>query len=135
MPQPLAKFVEYCKSGTAKSYSARYVGSMVADVHRTIVYGGLFAYPADSKSPKGKLRLLYEVFPMSYLMEQAGGVSVSISQDGKVTRALDIVPTGIHQRVPVFMGCKRDVDLVLSFYAGNPPKPAADKAGKPAAKL
>ena len=71
--------------------SHRYVGSMVADVHRTILYGGIFLYPADSKSPNGKLRILYEVFPMSFIVEQAGGKSI----DGK-QRCLDIVPTELH---------------------------------------
>ena len=92
------------------------VGSMVADVHRTLIYGGIFMYPADKKSPNGKLRLLYEVNPMSFLMEQAGGESVSIGLDGKPIRALDIVPKSIHERRPIFMGSKRDVELLKSFF-------------------
>ncbi|KAL8515141.1 hypothetical protein ACS0TY_014012 [Phlomoides rotata] len=72
---PTAKYVERCKFPTdgSPSKSLRYIGSMVADVHRTLLYGGIFLYPADKKSPTGKLRVLYEVFPMSFLMEQAGG--------------------------------------------------------------
>lgn len=87
-----------------KSYSLRYIGSMVADVHRTLFYGGVFVYPADKKSPTGKLRLLYEAAPMAYLMEQAGGKATT----GK-ERILDIMPEKIHQRVPVYMGSAEDV--------------------------
>ena len=76
------------KESGKKPYSLRYVGSMVADVHRTFLYGGIFAYPADASSPKGKLRVLYEVFPMSFLAERAGGKSST----GK-SRCLEIVPT------------------------------------------
>ncbi|CAN1234985.1 Fructose-1,6-bisphosphatase, cytosolic [Linum perenne] len=74
---PTAKYVESCKypKDGSSPKSLRYIGSMVADVHRTLLYGGIFMYPADKKSPSGKLRVLYEVFPMSFLMEQAGGQS------------------------------------------------------------
>jgi len=76
---------------------------------------------------------------MSFLIEQAGGQAVSISLDGKVTRALEIKPTNLHQREPVWLGCKRDVDLIQAFFAGDPPKPAAKKDDKkddkPKAKL
>ncbi|KAH9249634.1 hypothetical protein BASA81_012603 [Batrachochytrium salamandrivorans] len=112
----VTKFVNHVKFDLAKPYSQRYVGSMVADVHRTLIYGGIFMYPADKKSPNGKLRLLYEVNPMSFLMEQAGGLSVSISMDNVQTRALDIVPTSIHERRPIYMGSKRDVLLLQSFF-------------------
>ncbi|PQP97943.1 uncharacterized protein Pyn_20866 [Prunus yedoensis var. nudiflora] len=84
---------------------SRYIGSMVADVHRTLLYGGIFLYPADKKSPNGKLRVLYEVFPMSFLMEQAGGQSFT----GK-ERALDLVPNKIHERSPIFLGSYDDVE-------------------------
>jgi len=89
-------------------YGARYIGSMVADVHRTLVYGGLFAYPATTKSPQGKLRLLYEAAPMSFIMKVAGGKSTDGHQD-----ILDIVPTTIHQRVPIILGSSQDVDEYL----------------------
>lgn len=112
----VAKFVNHVKFDLAKPYSQRYVGSMVADVHRTLIYGGIFMYPADKKSPNGKLRLLYEVNPMSFLMEQAGGLSISIGMDNVKIRALDIVPKSIHERRPVYMGCKRDVELLQSFF-------------------
>lgn len=113
---PTTKFVNHVKFELAKPYSARYVGAMVADVHRTLIYGGIFMYPADKKSPNGKLRLLYELNPMSFLMEQAGGASVSFSAEGKMARTLEIVPKSIHERHPVFMGSVRDVELLKSFY-------------------
>lgn len=87
-----------------KSYSLRYIGSMVADVHRTLFYGGVFIYPADKKSPTGKLRLLYEAAPMAFLMEQAGGKATT----GKI-EILDVIPDNIHQRVPVYMGSSDDI--------------------------
>ncbi|EPZ33375.1 Fructose-1,6-bisphosphatase domain-containing protein [Rozella allomycis CSF55] len=86
-----------------KPYSARYIGSMVADVRRTLLYGGVFAYPADNKSKNGKLRLLYECFPMAMILEQAGG-KASTGRD----RILDIVPDDIHARSPIVLGSKLD---------------------------
>lgn len=95
------EFVDSLKSteGGKKPFSLRYIGSMVADIHRTLLYGGLFMYPASDSAPQGKLRYLYEVAPMSLIMETAGGRAVC----GEVP-ALDIVPETVHQRVPVFMG-------------------------------
>lgn len=92
-------------------YGARYVGSMVADVHRTLIYGGIFMYPATSDSPSGKLRLLYECNPMAFIMEQAGG----LASTGKIP-ILDVKPEKIHQRVPVFLGSKEDVSDFLKIY-------------------
>ncbi|KAF9282930.1 Fructose-1,6-bisphosphatase, partial [Mortierella alpina] len=94
-----------------KPYSARYVGSMVADVHRTMLYGGIFCYPADSKSKSGKLRILYECFPMAFLVEQAGGRATT----GRM-RMLDVQPDTIHSRSPIFLGSKEDVEEVEAFY-------------------
>ncbi|XP_022333994.2 fructose-1,6-bisphosphatase 1-like [Crassostrea virginica] len=96
---------------TGKPYGARYIGSMVADVHRTIVYGGIFMYPATKEAPKGKLRMLYESIPMAYIVEQAGGLAVTGTQ-----LILDIVPQSIHERCPVFMGSKDDVQEVIDLY-------------------
>uniref|UniRef100_A0A9J7Y7P0 Fructose-1,6-bisphosphatase 1 n=1 Tax=Cyprinus carpio carpio TaxID=630221 RepID=A0A9J7Y7P0_CYPCA len=90
---------------------ARYVGSMVADVHRTLVYGGIFLYPANVKSPKGKLRLLYECNPMAFIMEQAGGMATT-----GTTNILDIQPESLHQRVPVVMGSPDDVQEYISIF-------------------
>jgi len=98
-------------------FAARYVGSMVSDVHRTILYGGIFLYPADKKSTKGKLRVLYEGFPMALLVESAGGVASTGMFNGKVQRMLDLVPTDIHERCPVILGSPRDVNAVLKRYA------------------
>lgn len=109
---PVQRFVERCKMMEPKPYSARYVGSMVSDVHRTLLYGGIFMYPDDKKSPKGKLRLLYEANPMSMIIEQAGGKSTTGKQ-----RVLDLQPTSIHERTPIFLGCKRDVDMLLEEFA------------------
>lgn len=94
-----------------KPYSARYVGSMVADVHRTLLTGGIFCYPADSKAPKGKLRLLYECFPMAFIMEKAGGRAT----DGRGKAILDIQPQAIHERSPIVLGSKLDVQDFESF--------------------
>lgn len=92
-------------------YGARYVGSMVADVHRTLVYGGIFMYPANKKSPKGKLRLLYECNPMAYVMEKAGGLATTGS-----AAILDIVPTNIHERAPIVLGSPEDVKEFLEIF-------------------
>jgi len=110
---PTKKYVEECKfpGGNGKPKSARYVGSMVADVHRTILYGGIFAYPSDSKTKNGKLRLLYECFPMAYLVEHAQGRAVTGRE-----RILDILPTDIHERRPIFLGSAKDVERVERLY-------------------
>jgi len=88
----------------------RYVGSMVADVHRTLLYGGIFMYPATSDAPNGKLRLLYECNPMAYIIENAGGLATS----GNVP-ILDIQPQSIHQRAPIFLGSEEDVNELLGY--------------------
>jgi fructose-1,6-bisphosphatase I len=95
-------------------YGARYVGSLVADAHRTLMKGGVFAYPADAKSKNGKLRLLYEANPMAFLFEQAGGMAL----DGK-DRILDIMPAELHQRVPLVLGSKDDVTAFRQFMVGE----------------
>merc|ERR1740117_2520524 len=111
--QPIKDYVQDCKT---KGYAARYVGSMVSDVHRTLLYGGIFLYPADKKSKKGKLRVLYEGFPMAMITEQAGGVASTGMLRGKVQRILEVMPEHIHDRCPIIMGGARDVNNVLSFY-------------------
>lgn len=114
--EPVLKYLHSLKypEPPKKPYSARYIGSMVADVHRTLLYGGIFAYPDDKKSKDGKLRLLYEGFPMAYLIEQAGGVATTGKQ-----RVLDVQPKHIHERVPVFLGSKEDVHDLLSFIQNS----------------
>jgi len=113
---PVTKYLQSIKyPASGKPYSARYIGSMVADVHRTLLYGGIFGYPNDKKSKSGKLRLLYEAFPMAFLTEQAGGIATTGTK-----RILDIVPTGIHERCPVFLGSKDDVTDLMKFYKDEP---------------
>lgn len=87
-----------------KPYSSRYVGSLVADFHRNLLYGGIFMYPSDKKNPNGKLRLMYEANPLSYIVEQAGGRSSNGKQ-----RIMEIKPESLHQRVPLFIGSEEDV--------------------------
>lgn len=106
---PLYLLFPRCQ-GSAKRYGARYIGSMVADVHRTLKYGGLFMYPASKDAPNGKLRLLYECNPMAFLFEKAGGLASTGCQP-----VLDQVPKSIHERSPIFLGSKHDVEEVLSF--------------------
>ena len=112
--KPLQEYVtalQTAQGETKTQYSSRYIGSMVGDVHRTLLYGGIFGYPADSKNKNGKLRLLYEAAPMSFLIEQAGGLSLT----GK-TRIMDLKPKGVHQRVPFLAGSPDDVLEMKSFY-------------------
>jgi fructose-1,6-bisphosphatase I len=110
------KWVSWMKSedkAAGLPYSARYVGSLVADAHRTLMKGGVFAYPADTKSPEGKLRLLYEANPMAYVFEQAGGAATN-----GVDRILDILPSSVHQRTPLVLGSKDDVEALRGFLRG-----------------
>jgi fructose-1,6-bisphosphatase I len=94
-------------------YGARYIGSMVADVHRTLLKGGVFLYPGTKKAPEGKLRLLYEANPMAFVMEQAGGAAST----GKGP-LLDVAPTKLHQRIPVVLGSAGEVEHVLRHLRG-----------------
>ncbi len=101
-------------SDLGKLYSLRYIGSLVADFHRTLLYGGIFMYPMDyrdPKKPRGKLRLLYEAAPLAFIVEQAGGMAI----DG-TNRILDIVPQELHQRTPLFIGSKKEVQKVKEIY-------------------
>ncbi|GMV07300.1 MAG: fructose-1,6-bisphosphatase class 1 1 [Gemmatimonadota bacterium] len=93
-------------------FGSRYIGSLVADIHRTLLQGGLFMYPGDRKNPEGKLRLLYEAAPMALVVEQAGGRA----SNGRVP-LLDVQPTALHQRTPVYLGSGPFVDLAERFLA------------------
>jgi fructose-1,6-bisphosphatase I len=104
--------------GERKAMNVRYVGSLVADFHRNLLGGGLFAYPASAVSPKGKLRLLYEANPLAFIVEQAGGAAT----DG-VQRILDLVPTDLHQRTPLYIGSKGDIDIATAMLA----RPASEE--------
>jgi fructose-1,6-bisphosphatase I len=109
------KYVEHLQEvdkETNRPYSSRYVGSMVADIHRTLLYGGIFMYPGDAKNPSGKLRLLYEANPMAFLIENAGGRAST-----GTGRILEVDAKDIHQRVPVFMGSEADVLQLEEFVA------------------
>ena len=105
-------YLQTIKTGE-KPYKLRYAGSMVADVHRTLLKGGIFIYPADSKSTRGKLRLMYEVNPLSFLIKQAGGASSSNGTD-----PLLIKPDSLHQRVPVALGSIKDIELYNKITTG-----------------
>ncbi len=107
------KYIAYCKEmdkSTNRPYSARYIGSLVADFHRNMLKGGIFMYPATDKAPNGKLRLLYECNPFAFIAEQAGGKA----SDG-LRRILEIQPESLHQRVPYFVGSRKMVEMVESF--------------------
>ena len=111
----LKKYIKWLQDEeleTDRPYSSRYIGSMVADVHRTLFYGGIFMYPQDSRNPNGKLRLMYECNPMSMIVEAAGGRATN----GK-KRILEIVPESLHQRTPIFIGSVDDVNLVEEFMS------------------
>ena len=113
--EPIQRAVTQFKN-SSMGYSLRYVGSMVSDIHRTLLYGGIFMYPADKKSKKGKLRVLYEGFPMAFVIEHAGGVASTGYFEGQIQRILELQYTSIHDRCPIVMGCRRDVDQVLACY-------------------
>jgi fructose-1,6-bisphosphatase I len=113
--KPIRDAVEDFKNA-AKPYTARYVGSMVADIHRTILYGGVYLYPADNKSPNGKLRCLYEGIPMALIIEQAGGIASTGLFKGKIQRVLELEPDAIHCKCPIIMGGKRDIQVVYDQY-------------------
>ena len=109
----MRRFVSYLKEedpATGRPYSLRYIGSLVADFHRNLLYGGIFLYPTDTLHPKGKLRLLYEANSLAFLVEQAGGLAT----DG-VRRILDIRPEDLGHRVPLIIGSKKDVELAMDF--------------------
>jgi fructose-1,6-bisphosphatase I len=110
------KWNAWIKGDDAKQqpYGLRYVGSLVADAHRTLLRGGIFAYPADRRSPEGKLRLLYEANPMAYLFEQAGGAATN-----GVDRILDVQPRTLHDRTPLILGSKHDVGVYRQFVLGE----------------
>jgi fructose-1,6-bisphosphatase I len=115
--EPTRRYVNYLKSSenkNGKPYSTRYIGSLVADFHRTLLYGGVFLYPADCRDPKKpnpKLRLLYEAAPLAFLLEQAGGRAITGTED-----IMDVVPTGLHDRVPLILGSPEDVAEAETFY-------------------
>jgi len=109
-----AAWIKEDDKATNRPYASRYVGSLVADAHRTLLKGGIFAYPADRKSSTGKLRLLYEANPFAFIFEAAGGKATTGRE-----RILDMVPQSLHQRVPLILGSPRDVDVFEQFLRGE----------------
>ncbi len=114
---PVQRYIDECikgvDGGREKNFNMRWVASMVAEVYRVLTRGGVFLYPLDTKptTQGGKLRLMYEASPMSFIVEQAGGVSSTGRE-----RILDIVPEGVHQRVPVILGSKNEVERIISYH-------------------
>lgn len=114
----LKKYVKYCQEidpDTKRPYKARYVGAMAADVHRTLLEGGIFMYPDSSKYPNGKLRLMYECNPLSFIIEQAGGIATN-----GANRILEIKPTSIHECTPIYIGSKKNVEMLLRYFQEYP---------------
>jgi len=115
---PVQKYVQECIEGVTgerdKNFNMRWVASMVGEVYRILTRGGIFMYPFDTKDPTkaGKLRLMYEANPMSFIVEQAGGVSSTGRE-----RIMDVLPNAIHQRVPVILGSKNEVERVVSYHS------------------
>jgi fructose-1,6-bisphosphatase I len=109
----LKNFLTHCATidkETSRPYSLRYIGSMIGDIHRNLLKGGIFIYPANKGETKGKLRLLYECIPMSYITEQAGGEATDGNQ-----RILELQPTGYHERSAIFIGSKNMVQTAMGF--------------------
>jgi fructose-1,6-bisphosphatase I len=115
-PSEYKEYLALLRSGgvNGKTYSSRYIGSLVADFHRTLLKGGVFLYPPTAKVPNGKLRLLYEANPLAFIAEQAGGMAVN-----GPTRILDLQPTDIHQRTPFIVGSRREVEALQKVVAGS----------------
>ncbi len=112
-PEGVKKYIKYCQEedlATNRPYSSRYIGSGVADIHRNLIVGGVYIYPTTTKSPKGKLRLLYECNPLAFIVEQAGGKAT----DGK-TRIMDKEIKELHQRTSLFIGCSDMVEKAMEF--------------------
>ena len=108
-PEPIQRYLKWVKD--AGNYTSRYIGSLVADFHRTLIRGGVFLYPGSTKSPQGKLRLLYEANPLAFVAEQADGMATDGQQ-----RILEKRPQAMHERTPLIIGSKDEVQRVLSFY-------------------
>ena len=119
-PEAYGRFLAYVRSGaTGRHYSSRYIGSLVADFHRTLLKGGIFLYTPTKNHPEGKLRLMYEANPIAFLAEQAGGIAT----DGH-RRILEISPTSLHQRTPLITGSREDVELLMNMVAESKTAPA-----------
>jgi fructose-1,6-bisphosphatase I len=112
-PASYQRYLAFLRSGqTGRTYSSRYIGSLVADFHRTLLKGGVFLYPPTRQYPGGKLRLMYEANPIAFLAEQAGGLAT----DGK-RRILDSPPDNLHQRTPLIVGSRQEMELLLKMVS------------------
>ncbi len=112
-PDGVKKYIKYCQEedkATNRPYSSRYIGSGVADIHRNLITGGVYIYPTTTKSPNGKLRLLYECNPLAFIVEQAGGKATTGEK-----RIMEIPVTELHQRTPLFLGSQQMVDKAMEF--------------------
>jgi fructose-1,6-bisphosphatase I len=117
-PQGIKDYIKYCQQEEGnRPYTSRYIGSLVSDIHRNMIKGGIYMYPKSSKAATGKLRLLYECNPMAFIVEQAGGKA----SDGK-TRIMDLKPSELHERVPFICGSKTMVEKAEEFIAIYEPK-------------
>jgi len=119
-PEGVKQYIKYCQvedETTKRPYSSRYIGSLVADFHRNMLKGGIFIYPSTAKSPNGKLRLLYECNPVSWIIEQAGGKA----SDG-YGRILEKQPKTLHERTPLFIGSANMVTMAEEFMRKYSPK-------------
>ena len=105
--EPTRQFLRRCQADESLDYRARYIGSLVADFHRNLIHGGIYIYPSLEHKPNGKLRLLYECSPLSFIAEQAGGVA--LHDNGRI---MDVQPTELHQRIPYYVGSKNLVDVM-----------------------
>ena len=121
-PKGYQEYLQWCKTEEAGPYTSRYIGSLVADFHRTLLRGGIFLYPPTAKSPSGKLRLVYEANPIAFLCEQAGGIAT----DGKM-RILEKHPRSVHERTPLVVGSKGDVERLMQYMAKYPEEQEAAK--------
>jgi fructose-1,6-bisphosphatase I len=116
-PEGIKQYIKYCQIADVASgrpYTSRYIGSLVADFHRNMLKGGIYLYPETAKSPKGKLRLLYECNPLAYIAEQAGGKA-----SNGVKRIMDVDPKELHQRCPLYIGSKKMVEVVEGFLENS----------------
>jgi fructose-1,6-bisphosphatase I len=119
---PIRRYIDECWAGKegprGKDFNMRWLGAMIGDVHRVLTRGGVFLYPSDrkmrAKGQAGKLRLLYEANPMAFIVEQAGGLASTGTE-----RILDIEPEALHQRVPVVLGSRNEVEVIMSYHSSG----------------
>ena len=130
-PEEYREFLRHLRRGkTGRRYALRYIGSLVADFHRTLLKGGIFLYPPTAKNPEGKLRLLYEANPVAFIAEQAGGMASTGTK-----RVLEVQPTSIHERTPLVVGGKEEMGLFAEFVRGDRHEQWANGSGTSTSEL